>query len=129
MVIPGATHSGKTTLVQELVRAGARYYSDEYAVVAADGSIEPFAKPLSVRPPDGNGLGEQTPVPAPQIGTGPTRAGLVLLTHYERGARWQPSVRSAGEGAFELLGHARRCRQRRSHGGTPAGVSRRPRQR
>ena len=32
IVIPGRTFSGKSTLVAELVRAGATYYSDEYAV-------------------------------------------------------------------------------------------------
>src|SRR6201989_340392 len=31
ILIPGRSFSGKTTLVAELVKAGAKYYSDEYA--------------------------------------------------------------------------------------------------
>ncbi|MDX6558208.1 MAG: hypothetical protein QOF72_1257, partial [Blastocatellia bacterium] len=33
ILIPGLSHSGKTTLVDQLIRAGATYYSDEYAVI------------------------------------------------------------------------------------------------
>jgi hypothetical protein len=36
VVIPGTSFSGKTTLVTKLIQAGAKYYSDEYAV---DGQI------------------------------------------------------------------------------------------
>jgi hypothetical protein len=32
MVIPRSSHSGKSTLAAALIRAGATYYSDEYAV-------------------------------------------------------------------------------------------------
>src|SRR6266550_220612 len=33
IVIPGRSFSGKSTMVSELVKAGATYYSDEYAVL------------------------------------------------------------------------------------------------
>src|SRR6266851_8913285 len=46
IVIPGLSHSGKTTLVHQLVRAGATYYSDEYAVLDARGRVHPYARPL-----------------------------------------------------------------------------------
>ena len=49
IVIPGRSHSGKSTLVGELIRAGATYYSDEYAVLDARGRVHPFAKPISIR--------------------------------------------------------------------------------
>src|SRR5437867_1877526 len=49
IVIPGKSFSGKTTLVAELVRRGAVYYSDEYAVLDRRGRVRPFAKPLSIR--------------------------------------------------------------------------------
>ena len=32
-----------------LVRAGAEYYSDEFAPLDAGGLVHPFAKPLSIR--------------------------------------------------------------------------------
>src|SRR5215210_1449652 len=53
IVIPASTFAGKTTLVAALVRAGAVYYSDEFAVVNRDGLIVPFPKPLSIRDDDG----------------------------------------------------------------------------
>src|SRR5919106_963089 len=49
IVLPGRSGSGKTTLVAELLRAGATYYSDEFAVIDARGRVHPFAKPLSIR--------------------------------------------------------------------------------
>ena len=42
IVIPGRSRSGKTTLVAELVKAGAEYYSDEFAVLDAEGRVHPF---------------------------------------------------------------------------------------
>ena len=49
IVIPGLSHSGKTTLVHQLVRAGATYYSDEYAVLDARGRVHPYPRPLGMR--------------------------------------------------------------------------------
>ena len=50
IVIPGRTHTGKSTLVKALVEAGATYYSDEYAVLDKRGRVHPYARPLSMRP-------------------------------------------------------------------------------
>src|SRR5436309_2710437 len=61
VLIPGSTHSGKTSFVAELVRHGAEYYSDEYAVVDADGLVHPFAKPLSIRRAGGRRFGDLIP--------------------------------------------------------------------
>src|SRR5437588_1322341 len=41
IVIPGRSMSGKTSLVSALVRAGATYYSDEYAVLDMIGRVHP----------------------------------------------------------------------------------------
>src|SRR5262249_48159665 len=49
IVLPGHSFSGKTTLVATLVRAGATYYSDEYAVFDRQGKVYPYARPLSLR--------------------------------------------------------------------------------
>src|SRR5919198_2175039 len=48
IVLPGRSCSGKTTLVAELLRAGATYLSDEFAVIDGRGRVHPFAKPLSI---------------------------------------------------------------------------------
>ena len=52
VLIPGRSFSGKTTLVAELVRAGATYYSDEFAVIDRLGMVYPYARPLQVRESD-----------------------------------------------------------------------------
>ena len=49
IIIPGRTFTGKTTMVAELVRAGATYYSDEYAVFDLQGRVHPYARPLGMR--------------------------------------------------------------------------------
>lgn len=104
IVIPGRSLSGKTTLVAELVRAGADYYSDEYAVLDGEGHVHPYARPLAVR--EGEGL-RQTPRPVESFGgragTAPLPVGLVVGTHYERGARWRPRPLSPGEAVLEML--------------------------
>src|SRR4029077_14911688 len=50
IIVPGPSFSGKSTLVTELVRRGATYYSDEYAVLDARGRVHPFAAAPSLRP-------------------------------------------------------------------------------
>lgn len=104
IVIPGRSYSGKSTLVAALVRAGATYYSDEYAVFDAKGLVHPFAKPLEIR-----AEGEYTQA---RVGVGelggksgkkPLPVGLVLMTGYKRGATWRPRKLSPGKGVLEML--------------------------
>jgi hypothetical protein len=106
IVIPGSSFSGKTTLVAELVRAGATYYSDEYAVLDSQGRLHPFAKPLSIRQ---NGTGDQVDYPVEALGGAagkkPLPVGLVVVSDYKSGARWKPRSLSAGQGVLELLAH------------------------
>ena len=59
LLIPGATFTGKTTLVQALVQAGATYYSDEYAVLDDAGLVHPYPRPLSIRSTDGSAVRER----------------------------------------------------------------------
>jgi hypothetical protein len=103
IVIPGRSYSGKSTLVAELVRLGATYVSDEYAVVDPDGMVHPFAKPLSIRNSRHDPLGQLVPAPDALVADGPVRAGLIVLTSYAAGAQWRPTVRSRAAGAFALL--------------------------
>lgn len=104
IVIPGRSYSGKSTLVAELVRAGATYYSDEYAVFDSRGRVHPFAKPLELRE---EGEYTQTKVSVAELGghsgTKPLPVGLVLMTQFKRGARWRPRKLTAGKGVLELL--------------------------
>jgi hypothetical protein len=116
IVIPGPSMSGKSTLVSELIRYGATYYSDEYAVLDDKGMVYPFAKPLSLRP---RGSFEAIDYDAQHFGAvnGVKSApiGLVLVTRYAAGARWRPRKLTPGHGALALLLHcvaARREPQR-----------------
>ncbi len=104
IVIPGRSYSGKSTLVAALVRVGATYYSDEYAVFDSRGRVHPFVKPLELRD---EGSYEQTKVTVAELGghsgSKPLPVGLVLMTHFKKGARWRPRRLTAGKGVLELL--------------------------
>jgi hypothetical protein len=103
-VIPGSSFCGKTTLVAELVRLGATYYSDEYAVVDPQGMVHAYAKPLSIRTDAGSDR-RAVRVPDEQIGVNPVEAALVVVTEYEQGASWRPVPLTPGQGALVLLEH------------------------
>lgn len=94
-------------LVRELVRAGARYYSDEFAVLDHLGRVHPFLKPLAVRE---NGNGQQVKQEIESVGghsgSKPMPVGLVVATSYRPGARWRPRRLSRGQGGLELLANA-----------------------
>ena len=109
IVIPGASYSGKSRLVEALVRAGAGYYSDEYAAVDSRGRVYPFAKPLTLR--RDNGMVDR--IEAPDIGgiggTRPIPVGLVVSTRYVPSARWQPRETSGGSTVLALLAHTLRA--------------------
>jgi serine kinase of HPr protein (carbohydrate metabolism regulator) len=104
IVIPGRSYSGKSTLVAELVRAGASYYSDEYAVFDVRGRVHPFSKPIELREV---GQHKQAKIEVTDLGghygTKPIPVGLVLMTQYRDGARWRPRKLTSGKAVLELL--------------------------
>jgi hypothetical protein len=103
ILVPGRSRSGKTTLVASLVRAGAGYYSDEFAVLDDHGRVHPWARPLRIRsqsaPP------RQCPVATlgGQVGWRPLPIGLVAVAPYRRGCRWRPRPLSRGQTLLELI--------------------------
>jgi hypothetical protein len=107
IVIPGSSQSGKSTLTAALVRAGATYYSDEYAVINNHGHVLPFARRLELRQPDGQ---PKQKVTAESLGgaTGskPLPLGLVVETSYRAGSRWRPRRGTNGLAALALMSHA-----------------------
>ena len=104
IVIPGRSYSGKSTLVAELVRAGATYYSDEYAVFDTRGRVHPFSKPIELRE---EGEYKQSKIDITDLGgragTKPLTVGLVLMTQFKDGANWRPRKLTAGKAVLELL--------------------------
>jgi hypothetical protein len=103
IIIPGRSMSGKTSLVTELVRAGATYYSDEYAVLDMFGRVHPYPEPLAIR----NDSFKQKKLRPEEIGgiTGikPLCVRQVVVSRYQTGARWRPKMLSAGQAVLELL--------------------------
>jgi hypothetical protein len=107
IVLPGHSGAGKTTLVAELVRAGACYYSDEFAVLDDDGLVHRYPR----RPSPQRARGAlsvddyfdplRTAASAP-----PIPIGLVVFTHYVEGALWDPQRRPTGRAALAMIEHA-----------------------
>jgi hypothetical protein len=104
IVIPGRSFSGKSTLVAELVKAGATYYSDEYAVFDSRGRVHPFLKPLEIRE---QGDTRQAKVTVSdlggQSGKKPLPVALVIITRFQESATWRPRQLTTGNGVLELL--------------------------
>jgi hypothetical protein len=90
VVVAGPSRPGTSTLVAELVRRGARYYSDTFAVLDEAGRVHPYARPprpgAEKRPAPDLRL-EREGAPAE-----PLPLGLVVAGSYRPGAPWQPSV-------------------------------------
>jgi hypothetical protein len=104
ILIPGSSFSGKSTLVAELLRAGATYYSDEYAVIDANGRVHPYARDLRMRSSDATQVRRMRAADfgAP-TGSKPLPLALVISTRFRDGARWRPRELTRGKAVLELL--------------------------
>jgi len=107
IVLPGRSFSGKTTLVREMLRLGATYYSDEFAVVDNSGLVHPFARPLGIRDDSSRA---QTKYTAEGLGAAsgvkPLPMSMAVICKFETGAQWRPAPLSQGLGALELLANS-----------------------
>lgn len=114
ILIPGDSGSGKSTLVAELIRAGAVYYSDEYAVLDSQGRVHPFPRPLSVRRGRRKVAGWTSSLQTSRenAGTKPLPVGLIVFTGYGSGKRFRPRRVSSGTAVLGLLRHTVAARRR-----------------
>ena len=105
IILPGTSFVGKSTLVAELVRQGAVYYSDDYAIFDRSGRLYPFPRTLSMRADDDNHTRfDLTPDQLGAVtGIDPLEVGTVLLTEYRSDALWEPKVLSPGQGVLEIM--------------------------
>ncbi len=113
ILLPGATFTGKTSLVAALLRAGAVFYSDDRAVIDAAGRVHPYAKPLSIREAR---TARQVPRSATSfgadVGSKPLPVGLVAFTRYREGASWSPQPLPPGQAMLAVLEHTSALRTR-----------------
>jgi hypothetical protein len=103
LLLPGSTHAGKSSLVTELLRRGATYLSDEYAVIDSEGLVHPYPRVLLVR----NGRPEQVPMlPAEcnaAVGEAPSPVGWILSLQYLPESAWNVKAAAQSEALLILL--------------------------
>jgi hypothetical protein len=110
VLVPGRSHSGKSTLVARSLERGATYYSDEFAVIDPDGLVHPYPRPLSLR----RAGRPQRLVSAAELGGraagAPTPASVVVSTHYRESAQWAPEVVTGARAALPVIANTVRAR-------------------
>jgi hypothetical protein len=113
ILVPGRSHAGKSRLIEAFVKAGATYYSDEYAVLDGAGRVHAFPASLSIR---GAGAVAAYRVAAAELTGGaalpPLTVGLVAAIAYSPGGRNRLRTVSTGEGVLAALAHAVPARRR-----------------
>jgi hypothetical protein len=113
VLMPGRSMSGKTSLTAALIRTGASYWSDEYAVLDSRGSVRPYPRLLAIRPYDG---GPPQRVTAADLGSptghGPRPVGLVVVLRYDADAGWDVRPVTRGQAVLQLLDNTIPARSR-----------------
>ena len=103
VLLPGSTHAGKSSLVAELLRRGASYFSDEYALIDIAGCVHPYPRPLLLR----DGRSQQSAIFPEELNarfaTGPTRLGWIFATRYVPGEEWSAHEMTQSEAVTLLL--------------------------
>jgi hypothetical protein len=110
IVIPAPSSHGKSRLVEALVRAGAAYYSDEFAVIDENGLVHPFARRMALRDEAGAVRRVSPEEVGGSAGSTPLPIGLVLSTRYEAGSEWRPREGTAADAVMVLLANTVRAR-------------------
>jgi hypothetical protein len=112
IVLPGRSMSGKSSLTAALVRAGADYYSDEYAVLDARGLVRPYARTLAMRPYDGSPAGR---VAVGEIGGraghGPAEVAVVAVLRFDA-AGWHTEPLTRGQAMLRMFDNTVAARTR-----------------
>jgi len=112
ILIPGRSFSGKTSLVEQLVRHGAIYYSDEFAVLDCSGQVHPYPKPLSIRRRASAPRKVECTELGGEAGTRAIKVGAVVMTRYAAKAAWNPRTMTPAETMMALLDNTVMARDR-----------------
>jgi hypothetical protein len=101
LVLPGRRLHGRTTLVAALVRAGAAYLSDVFAVLDHDGRVRAYPRPMPVGRPAW-GTRQRRLAPGPPAGARPLPIGMVArLAHHPQVVRTERLTR--GQATLALI--------------------------
>ncbi len=103
ILLPGLSHAGKSSLVAELLRRGATYYSDEYAMIDETGRVHPYPRPVLLR---NGGLHQEPVLPGElnaSVGRDPVPMRWVFAVSYNPGGDWQVAPMEQSETLFALL--------------------------
>lgn len=105
ILMPGDSFTGKSTLVAALVKNGADYYSDDFAILDAKGLVQPFPRAISMRTNDGNYTPYELSIDKLGGAVGKKRVpiGMILFTEYKTRTRWNPEVLTPGQGILEII--------------------------
>jgi hypothetical protein len=106
IVMPGYSLDGKTTLTAALVRAGAEYYSDEFAVLDHRGDVRPYPRPLSVRIATNSAERVTAEGLGGRVGRGSARVGLIAALRYDPRTGFAVESRMESRAALLLVPHA-----------------------
>jgi 2-oxoglutarate-Fe(II)-dependent oxygenase superfamily protein len=110
IVIPGSSLTGKSMLIAELVRRGAVYYSDKFAVLDDTGAVHPYRRALVL-----HGKERTEPNDLRLIREGasvePLQIGLIVATPYRQGTAWRPSVLRGAPAVLSVLQATVRARE------------------
>lgn len=113
IILPGRSFTGKTSLVVELLRRGATYYSDEYAVFDSLGRVRPYARPLRIR--CGSRFRTCTARDfGAAVGSEPLGVSLIVFTKYIPQAAWRARPVTPGNALLRLMANAVPVRKRPS---------------
>jgi hypothetical protein len=112
LVLPGRSRSGKSELVAALVRAGAEYLSDEFAVFDGDGLVRPYARAIALRQGEGTRVWMRAEALGARAAARPVPPGLIAFLRFSPASRWRPRRLSAGQTVLGLLRHAVAARRR-----------------
>jgi hypothetical protein len=103
VLLPGVSHAGKSSLVAELLRRGAVYFSDEYALLDTKGRVHPYPRALMLR----NGRPQQQPALPGEFHAKTANSAadirLILAVQYDPAGVWAVNPVSQSEGLLILL--------------------------
>jgi hypothetical protein len=100
IVIPGRASIGKSTLVVELVRRGAVYYSDAFAALDDAGRVHPYRGMIGL---DGESRPRNLRLVREDGATDPLPIKLITAGAYTPGVVWRPAVVRGSHAALSLV--------------------------